>query len=71
MLHLQVGAVIFPLVLLLLPNFFIIEILGRKFIREAPVFLSFFSHFISLFLTGQTPFEDDFLEDKWLKLLPP
>ena len=41
-----------------------------KLAEEAPIF-SHFSHFISLFLIGQTPSEDDFLEDEWLKLLSP
>ena len=50
-------------------NFFIIEILG-KLEEQAPVF-SHFSHFLSLFLTGQTPSKDDFSEDEWQKLLPP
>ena len=45
---------------------FIIEV-GGKLVEQAPVFLSFFSHF----LTSQTPFEDDNLEDKWLNPLIP
>ena len=43
-------------------QFYIIEVVFGKLIREA-LFLSFsFS-----FLTSQTAFEDDFLEDEWLK----
>ena len=39
---------------------FIIEV-GGKLIEQAPVFFSFFSHF----LTSQTPSEDDNSEDEW------
>ena len=50
-------------------DFLIIEVLG-KLAEEAPIF-SHFSHFLSLFLTGQTPSGDDLLKDEWLKALPP
>ena len=49
--------------------FFIIEVLGRL-AEQAPVF-SHFSHFLSHFLASQTPSEDDFSKDEWLKPFPP
>ena len=41
-----------------------------RLVEQALVFLSFSLIFFS-FLTSQTPSEDDFSEDEWLKPLPP
>ena len=42
----------------------------RRLVEQAPIFLSFSFIFFSL-LISQTPYEDDFLEDEWLKPLLP
>ena len=47
----------------------LLKFLG-KLVEQAPVCFSFSFIFFS-FLTSQTPFEDDFSEDEWLKPLPP
>ena len=49
--------------------FILLKFWGRP-IEQAPVFSPFLS-FPFFFLTGQTPYEDDFSEDEWLKPLPP
>ena len=45
---------------------FIIEIFGKACRTSSRFLFIFFS-----FLTSQTPSEDDFSEDEWLKPLPP
>ena len=45
------------------------RIFGRL-VEQAPISFHL-SLFLSLFLTVQTPSEDDFSEDEWLKPLPP
>ena len=51
------------------PTFDLLKFWGGL-LNQLPLSLSF-SHFLSLFLTGQTSSEDDFSEDEWVRLLPP